>query len=265
MIRQPIELRTQVLLGVGAFFLLLLSYSWISYRAHQENPKDKTLPNLSQFVEGWGRMLNSDDKEAFICAHAWASFKRLFLGVVLGVFLAFLFGMTMGCINQGESFCLPPIAFFAKIPPTAMLAVYFVFFGVTGIKIFAALIALGIFPTLAQSIAQAARKDVTDHAIYKSYTLGASHLEVVCEVLFKQILPRILENIRLQIGPAMVFLIAAEWSLADEGFGYVLRMQSRIQNMNIVYTYLVVLGCGGLLFDWSLTLSRRKLAPWFGD
>ena len=96
-----------------------------------------------------------------------------------------------------------------------MLAVFFVFFGATGIKIFVALIAFGIFPTLAQSITQAAQKDVDEHRLYRSYTLGASDFEVVWEFVLRQILPRIIENSRMQIGPAMVFLIAAEFALAD--------------------------------------------------
>ena len=118
-----------------------------------------------------------------------------------------------------------------------MLAVYFVVFGMEA-KLFVAMIALGIFPTLAQGIYQAAKKDVSDHAVFKAYTLGASQLEVIWNVVFQQVLPRIIENVRLQIGPAMVFLIAAEWLIADTGFGYRLRIQSRLLHMNVVYIYL---------------------------
>ena len=70
---------------------------------------------------------------------------------------------------------------------------------------------------------------------------------------------------RLQIGPAMISLIAAEWLVADAGFGYRLRLQGRIFHFDVVYTYLIVLGVTGLLIDWALSLTRRKLCPWFGD
>ncbi|GAA4428396.1 ABC transporter permease [Bremerella cremea] len=264
MIRRPISKRTRLLLGFASFVVILLGYAWMSHRAHVENPRNKTLPNFSQFQDGWQKMATGDGGIKF-----WddvkASSTRLAVGVGIGVLLAFVIGLAMGCIPQVEAVLLPPISFFAKIPPTAMLAVYFVLFGVTGMKIFVALISFGIFPTLAQSIAQAAQKDVDEHTVYKSYTLGASHFEVVWEVVVRQILPRIIENARLQIGPAMVFLIAAEFALADVGFGYTLRMQSRLQNLNIVYTYLIILGVAGLAIDWCLILMRRKLCPWFGD
>ncbi len=212
-----------------------------------------------------------------------ASFNRLFLGTVAGAALAFVVGLAMGCWAPAEAFFSPPVSFLAKIPPTAMLAVYFVVFGIDQFRIlnftdwgipysgipveplFVAMIAFGIFPTLAQSIGQAARKDVTEHAIYKAYTLGATHLEVIWEVVYKQILPRIIESLRLQVGPAMVFLIAAEMVLADVGFGYRLRIQSRLLNMSVVYTYLMMLGTIGLIIDWALSFLRRKLCPWFGD
>ncbi|TWT94813.1 putative aliphatic sulfonates transport permease protein SsuC [Botrimarina colliarenosi] len=264
MIRQPISDTSRFALFALSVVVIVAGYAWMSHRAHVQNPKNKTLPNLSQFVEGWQRMATGKGGIDFV-GDVRASASRLALGVGSGVLLAFVVGLAMGCFPAVEALLLPPISFFAKIPPTAMLAVYFVFFGVTSIQIFVALIGFGIFPTLAQAIAQAAQKDVDSHTVSKSYTLGASSFEVVWEVVLRQILPRIIENARLQIGPAMVFLIAAEFALADVGFGYTLRMQSRLQNMNLVYTYLAILAVAGLAIDWVLILLRRWLCPWFGD
>lgn len=265
MIRRPIRLQTRVILSIASICLLVVLYAVLSHRQHRINPKDTTIPNWSQFVEGWRRLATADAAgHVWLKEDMWATYSRLALGVLTGVLLAVLIGMAMGCFAQAEAFFLPPLSFLAKIPPTAMLAVYFVLVG-TEMEMYVAMIALGIFPTLAQAIHQAAKKDVTEHAIYKAYTLGASALEVIWNVVYKQILPRILENVRLQIGPAMVFLIAAEWAVADVGFGYRLRIQSRLLNMNVVYTYLAILGVTGFLIDWCLSLLRRRLCPWFGE
>ena len=262
-------MRTRVALGAGSILLLLILYAGLSVRQHRVNPKDTTMPGLSQLVEGWKMILTPELKEgawydAWIVQDVWATYVRLLFGLAAGVFLSILVGIVMGCFTPAEAFFLPPLGFLAKVPPTAMLAVYFVIFG-TGMEMYVAMIALGIFPTLAQSIHQAAKKDVTDHVIYKAYTLGASHYEVVWNVVFRQIMPRIIGNVRLQVGPAMVFLIAAEWMNADVGFGYRLRIQSRLLHMNVVYTYLVFLGATGYLIDGALSLVRRRLCPWFGE
>lgn len=353
MIRQPISPYTRILLGVISVAVLLAGYSWLSFRQHQRNPRDTTIPNASQLAEGWLKLvtrevtvrkvdaardtvmmidnrlrvgdrirfrvvdgeappgladgqiyfaipIDGDDalvqlarsradaeagrvidltapgkgtftayalgkiRETWLWIDTKASLFRFAMGIGCGVAISFVLGMAMGCFPVVEALCLPCLSFFAKIPPTAMLAVYFVLFG-TDIRLFVALLALGIAPTLAQSICQAVQKDVREHDVHKAYTLGASHMEVIWNVVFRQVLPRILQFIQLQVGPAMVFLIAAEYMLADEGFGYRLRMQSRLVNMNVVYLYLLLLGLAGFGIDWLLTRLRRWLCPWFGD
>jgi NitT/TauT family transport system permease protein len=252
-------------MGIISIALLVGAYSWLSYRQHQFNPKDTTIPNASQFVEGFKKITSKD-----ICGDIWlwddlkATISRHLGGLIVGSLLALTVGLAMGVSPWAESFFAWPVNFFAKIPPTAMMAVYFVVFG-TDYEMFVAMISLGIFPTLAQSIYQSAKKDVGDHLIYKAYTLGASHAEVIYEVIFKQTLPRIIEAVRLQIGPALVFLIAAELLVADVGFGYRLRIQSRLLNMNVVYLYLIFLGVVFIVMDWFLRLTRRFVCPWFGE
>ena len=275
MIRQPISTPIRIALGLLSILLLIGSYSWLAHRQKQINPRDTTIPNGKQLAEGWEKVIKKGLKEPKtwveeIHRHRWlpediyVTYGRLFLGLLCGVVMSLIVGIAMGCLTPVEAFCLPLLSFFAKIPPTAMLAVYFVLFG-TNTQFYVAMIALGIFPTLAQSIYQSAKKDVSDHAINKAFTLGASNMEVVWNVIFQQVLPRIIENIRLQIGPAMVFLIAAEYAVGGEGFGYRLKIQSRILNMNVVYIYLIFLGVSGFIFDWILSATRRRLCPWFGE
>lgn len=194
------------------------------------------------------------------------TFKRLAQGVFAGVLAGFLLGLSMGCFTPVESFFMPTLSFLARIPPTAMMTIYFPLLGVTTEWPFIAIVTVGIFPTLAQSIHGAVRADVSEHVIFKSYTLGASHLEVIWDVIFKQVLPRVLQAIQLHLGPALVFLIAAEAYLGDEPcVGYRLQKQSKVVQMNVVYTYLVVLGISGLLLDGAFKRFRRWLCPWFGE
>ena len=264
MIRQPIRMRTAIILGVASFCLLIILYSWLSYRQHLINPDDRTVPNLSQLVEACKTILTKNAAgEIWLWDDMCATYSRLILGVLLGVLSSLILGIAMAAYTPIGAFCSPPVSFFAKIPPIAMLVIYFILLG-TETKMFVTMIAFAVFFTLAQAIYQAATKDVTDHAIYKGYSLGASSIEVIWEIVYKQILPRVVENVRLQIGPAMITLIAAEWLTADVGFGYRPRLQGRIFHFDVVFTYLIVLGATGLLIDWLLVLMRRRLCPWFG-
>jgi NitT/TauT family transport system permease protein len=170
----------------------------------------------------------------------------------------------MGSYSPVGAFFEPPLAFLAKIPPTAMLAVFFVLVGTT-LKMYVTMIAFGTLPTLAQSVYQSARKDVPESLVFKAYTLGASHAELIWNVIYKQILPRLIDAVRLQIGPALVLLVAAEWMVAGEGFGYRLRLFYQRTDMTVVYVYLILLGLAGLVVDYALIWFRRWLCPWYGD
>ncbi len=170
----------------------------------------------------------------------------------------------MGAYHWIEAPLSPIIAFLSKIPPTAMMPIYFVLVG-TDQTMFTTMVGLGVFFSMAQAIYSAVQKDVSDDAIDKAYTLGASDIEILYEVIWKQILPRVIDNIRLQIGPAMIFLLAAEMLVGNAGMGYRIRMEARILNMNVVYIYLIILGLTGLLAERGLLMFRRRVAPWYGN
>ncbi len=269
MIRRPIPLWLFYGLSIAAVALAIAVYSYLSVRQTRINPDQNVFPNLSAFAKGFEEMTKArgseeNPKPSWIQVDFSATYWRLLFGLSVGVGLSVLVGILMGAYPAAEAFFNPAITLFSKIPPTAMLAVYMVVFGIQ-LKMYIAMIALGVFFTMAQAIYQAVKKDVDADHIDKAYTLGASEFEVIAEVIWPQIFPRILENLRLQIGPAMVFLIAAEWSFASEGFGYTIRQQSKLQNMHVVYIYLAILGGSGLLFDWVLLKLRRWLCPWFGE
>lgn len=191
-----------------------------------------------------------------------ATSTRYAAGMGFGIVFSLVVGLLMACFGQIEALFYPILSFFAKIPPTAMLAVFFILFG-TEFKMFAMMIAFGIIPALTMTVYQSAKYDVPDELVNKAYTLGASNFEVVWNVILRMILPRVIEAIRLAVGPAMVFLIAAEWSSADVGFGYRLRLESRMLHMNVVYNYIIALGVLGYLMDWFLNRLRSRLSPWF--
>lgn len=263
MIRRPIQKTTAVFLGIFSVAVLLGGYSWISHRQHLENPNDTTIPTWSQIKTGIDSILEIDEwtEESWIVSDSKASGARFFLGLAFGISGAFVIGMLMGCFSPAEAFFYPPLSLLAKIPPTGALAVFFVLVGMD-MSMFVTMIAFGILPTLALSIFLAV-KEFPEELQYKAYTLGASHSEVVWTILFRFVLPKLLDAVRLMIGPALVYLIAAEMVVGDVGFGYRIRLQSKLLDMSVVYPYLALLAAFGFAMDYGLRLLQRKLCPWF--
>ncbi|MHC4672301.1 MAG: ABC transporter permease [Planctomycetota bacterium] len=263
MIKKPIKFYWRFCLGVISIVVLLGAYTYLSHRQHIENPEDTTMPTWTQLKEGVKSAidLHPRTEERWIVVDSVATISRLFLGLLFGVVGAIIIGLLMGCFPAVESFCAPPLSLLAKVPPTAALAVFFVLVG-TDMNMYVAMIAFGVLPVLAQTVYLSV-KEVPDELIYKAYTLGASHSEVIWNVICRQVLPKLIDTTRLQIGPAMVYLIAAEMLVGDVGFGYRIRLQSRLLNMSVVYPYLAVLAGFGFGMDYSMRWIQRLCCPWY--
>jgi len=262
MIQLHLGKKTCALLGAISLVAMIAGYSLLSWHQHQINAGDTTIPTGSQLVRGLTQMFVASDRtgERWVVLDGEATALRLVLGMTLGVSGAVALGILMGCFRAIEAFCAPPLTLLAKVPPTAALAVFFVMAG-TDTRMYAVMIAFGILPTLAQAVYLAVR-DVPEELLHKAYTLGASHLEVMYCIITRHCLPKILDAIRLQLGPALVYLIAAEMVCGDVGFGYRIRLQSRLLNMNVVYPYLVILAGFGFTADYALRRLRSACCPW---
>lgn len=263
MIRQAISKRLSLAIGILSIMVMLGLYSLTSHVQHVKNPEDTTIPTWSQLAEGVQKIVevNPRSNERWIVVDTHATLTRLFLGLFFGILGSMVIGICMGCFPKIEAFLAPPLTLLAKVPPTAALAVFFVLAG-TDTRMYVAMIAFGVLPTLSQSIYLAV-KEVPDESLYKAYTLGASQTELIWNVIFRHILPKMLDAIRLQIGPAMVYLIAAEMVVGDVGFGYRIRLQSRLLNMNVVYPYLAALAAFGFAVDLLLRKTQRFFFRWY--
>lgn len=261
MIRRPISYSAKLLLGLLSIVFLLMAYSWLSHRQHQKNPTDTSIPTWTQLKEGIMRTIEPKDSgESWLWVDAKATGYRLFLGLLCGIAGSLFIGILMGCFPKVEAFLYPPLSFFAKIPPTAAVAVFMVMAG-TETPMYVSMIAFGILPTMAVAIFLTV-KSFPDELQFKAYTLGASHSEVIWTIIFKFVLPKLIETTRLMIGPAMVYLIAAEMVFAYVGFGYRIRLRSRLTDMSVVYPYLALLAFFGYFMDFALRQMARWLCPW---
>lgn len=232
------------------------------------NPSQTVMPSFKNIAHGIKKASTPDPSYKnktviWIVDDLEATGFRLVCGLAFGCTLGLIIGMCCGLSDYCNAFFGPYLSTFSLIPPTAMLAVYFTFCGSDSIMIYMTMVGFGVLPTISSAVIQSIKRDVSKNLIYKSYTLGATNYEVVFNVIFPIILPKYIDSIRKSIGPAMVFLIAAEWLLDDVGFGFRLRIQQRLLNMEVVYYYLFVLGLFGFISDKILLYTRKFICPWY--
>jgi NitT/TauT family transport system permease protein len=75
-------------------------------------------------------------------------------------------------------------------------------------------------------------------------------------------MPRLIESLRFSIGPAWVFLIAAEAVASDSGLGYRIFLVRRYLAMDIILPYVAWISLLAIAFDAILMLLSRKAFPW---
>ena len=191
----------------------------------------------------------------------WASLWILARGLGLGIAISAGLGIAMGVLSTVHAMCSPIVTALAKVPPTALIALFIVLFGATGDGFKIALIAFGISPTLTLGIALVARA-VPRNMIVKAYSLGASTAAVVVRGILPQIVPQIVEMIRLAVGPAWIYLIAAEYVNASEGIGHGIVLSMRMVRIDHILVYVVWLALLGTAIDLALHAASRLVAPW---
>lgn len=272
MIRKRLKQTTTIALGASSILVLIGLYTALSYRQHKINPQDRTVPTFYQMYEGIQKATTPHGKnDSWLMEDISATGMRLLLSFLFSILLATSIGI-LGCFSGFRAFLAPILSFFSQIQPTAIVSVFFAFLPTLAqlmpwteqYNLFIAVIVFGTAPALAERIHLAIR-DIPSERIYKAYTLGGSHLEIVFSIIFREILPHIIDGIRGLFGPMLVYLIAAEMLYAGEGFGYRIRLQSRLANMDVVFPYIILLANFGYLVNYLFGQIQKRLCSWFNN
>lgn len=254
----------RICLGVLPFILLLAVYVLASDARLAVNPNDKLLPSFSRFGEAIDRMAIKEDRRTgkiLLWSDTRASLQRLGMGIGISALIGLIFGILNGLIPIIRSNLSPFIAALSMIPPLAILPILFIVFGLGEVSK-VVLIVFGIAPFVMRDIEQRVR-EIPGEQIIKAQTLGASTWQIVLRVIIPQVLPRLIDALRLSLGAAWLFLIAAEAIASTDGLGYRIFLVRRYLAMDVILPYVVWITLLAFLMDLGLRTLRSYAFPWF--
>lgn len=262
-IRAVLPQKAKIILAVLPFLLLLGTYVVFSEARHAENEADKVLPTLSTLKDSVARIFVKEDRrsgEILLWKDTAASLKRLAYGLIIASCAALFIGLNMGMYPYIASTLSSFVVFLSMIPPLAILPILFIIIGIGELgKI--ALIVFGTLPLITRDV-QIAVKNIPVEQITKAQSMGASHWGVTYKIVLPQIMPRLLTSIRLSLGAAWLFVIAAEAISATEGLGYRIFLVRRYLSMDIIIPYVIWITFLGFLIDLSLRLIIKHRYAW---
>ncbi len=252
------------LLGLLPFLLLIFTYALASQERLTENPNDKLLPGLEQMTAAVERMAFQEDRRSgdyLMWQDTTASLERLGLGVGIAALLALMVGILNGVLPLVRANLAPLVSALSMVPPLAILPILFIVFGLGELsKVM--LIVIGTAPIMMRDVAQRVR-ELPSEQLIKIQTLGANSWQVITRMALPQVLPRLIDAVRLSLGPAWLFLIAAEAIASTEGLGYRIFLVRRYLAMDVILPYVIWITILAIVIDQLLRLANRRLFPWY--
>ncbi len=246
------------------FIFLICIYMLSSDIRHKKNPSDKILPSITQMATAMKRAAFEQNKrtgEYQLWTDTAVSLKRIGIGLSASALCGLFLGLHLGLLPGIRKLLLPFTTFVSIIPPLAVLPILFVVFGVDELaKVI--LIFIGTFPMISRDIYLAVSR-IPEEQIIKSLTLGASQPAVAFRVIVPQIMPKLIDTIRINMGPAWLFLIASEAIAATSGLGYRVFLVRRYLAMDMIIPYVLWIVLIGLLIDWGLKSIVRYRYGWY--
>ena len=253
----------KLFLGLLPFVLLIIVYALGSDARLDANPNDKLLPSFSQIGEAIQRMAFEPSKrsgEYLLWQDTASSLIRLGVGVLFAAVIGLTLGIVTGSLPLFSAWMSPLLTVVSLIPPLAILPILFIVFGLGEVSKMV-LVAIGITPFIARDI-QRRTEEIPKEQLVKAQTLGANTSQIIIRVLLPQVMPKLIDAVRLSLGSGWLFLIAAEAVAATDGLGYRIFLVRRYMSMDVILPYVVWITLLAFLFDQLLRLLNKRLYPW---
>jgi NitT/TauT family transport system permease protein len=255
--------RSALALGSLPFILLLFAYVLGSNARLADNPDDKLLPAPSTIATAIHQYAIEEDVRSgkvLLWHDTFASLQRIGIALAICAMIGMVLGITIGALPVVNATLGGFVTIVSMIPPLAILPILFIVLGL-GETSKISLIVIGIAPVVVRDLALRCRELPVEQLI-KAQTLGANTWQLIIRVIVPQVWPRLIDSMRLSLGAAWLFLIAAEAIASTEGLGYRIFLVRRYLAMDVILPYVVWITVLALLSDWILRVIRRKACPW---
>ena len=267
-----------LLLSWMLFAAGIAAYFYVSNARHRDNPEDRVMPTIAQMARGMfdAALRPAEDEEQqpgnislgrrFLGSMLWkdtvATSRRFLFSMVLLV-PAVILGLHMGLFPYVGVFFSRFILFFDKIVALSLLPILFIAFGIDELaKVM--LIVIGVTPTIVLDTVNLVRAVPAEQTV-KAFTLGAGDFDVAYRVVLKQIMPRVLNGIRLNLKAVMLFLFAGEMIASTDGLAYRIALLRRHMGMDVIIPYVLWVALLLFLVDLGMRMVNRWLHPWFRE
>jgi sulfonate transport system permease protein len=231
-----------------------LAWLWATDGAHLVPAHQ--LPSPRAVLRAAGDLLQGGE----LVRHVGASVQRVLLGFSLGAAVAVLLATVVGLSRTAERAVDPALQAVRNVPSLAWVPFLLLWMGIDELpKV--TLVAIGAFFPVYLNLVAGIRQ--TDRKLVElGQVLGLEGLRMVRHIILPAALPSLLTGLRIGLGQAWLFLVAAELIASTKGLGFLLidgQNSARADVMLVGILLLALLGKGS---DAALRLIERRLLVW---
>ena len=262
-VRQPIRRSTRIAVGLVGVAAVLIVYFWMAYERHLDQPQDKLMPTASQM---WGAIQYSLTPDEFSGERPFvkdiqSSLYLFTCGMVSAVVASLVVGILAGSWPWLNALLEPLLKIASYLPPVSLIPLIFLFLGFQDTaKIF--IIFIATFLPLTRALILRVQS-IPEKQIWNVTVLAPSTAEMLVVLIRRVVEPGFLDDVRLQIGTAWVYLIVAELIASDAGLGYRINVASRNLDVAQILVYLAVVAFLAFFMDRTIVWFNHWKNRWY--
>jgi len=191
-----------------------------------------------------------------------ASLTRIFWGYIAGASLGVVVGISMGINPFIRQALFPLVALSYPIPKIAILPLIMLIFGIGELSKIVVVAIGSFFLVLMNTLHGVEAIGKIYHDVAKVYQV--TFKRYIFAIILPGALPSIFTGLRLAIGYSLVIVVAAEFSGANEGVGYLIWQSWETFSIKSMYAGIFVISLLGFSFAIGLDFLEKTFVKWHG-
>ncbi|HVK25158.1 MAG TPA: ABC transporter permease [Actinokineospora sp.] len=184
---------------------------------------------------------------------------RMLVGWALAGVIGVALGLLLGRSRTAMGYLGPLFNFLRSIPPPLLVPFFLAIFGVTSMQL-PTIVFGAIWPVLLNTVDGARGVDATKVETARAFRL--SKAQWILGVVLPSAAPKVFAGLRLSLSISLILMVISELVGSTNGIGNQLVYAQRDYDLPVMWSWIVLLGVLGYLFNTLLLMVERRALAW---